>query len=134
MRVIFDTNIWISYLFNSNFHWLDEEIASGNIKLIFSDELFNEFIEVVNRPKIEKFIIPENFIKLITILDEVATFIKVTSRESICRDAKDNFLLDLARDSKADFLISGDTDLLELKNFSNCKILKIEDFKTQFFT
>jgi uncharacterized protein len=43
--------------------------------------------------------------------------IEITSEVSIGRDAKDNYLLALAKDSQADFLITGDRDLLSLVNF-----------------
>jgi uncharacterized protein len=52
----------------------------------------------------------------------------VTSEVSLCRDEDDNFLLALAKDSKADFLITGDKDLLVLKQFENTSILTLTEF------
>jgi uncharacterized protein len=40
----------------------------------------------------------------------------------VCRDSKDNFLLALAKDGKADYLLTGDKDLLELVQFGNTRI------------
>jgi predicted nucleic acid-binding protein len=51
-----------------------------------------------------------------------------TKVKSICRDVRDNFLLALAKDSKADYLITGDKVLLELKNFNKTKITTISSF------
>jgi predicted nucleic acid-binding protein len=52
----------------------------------------------------------------------------VESRIKLCRDPKDDFLLSLAKDSKADYLITGDYDLLELKEIGKTKILTIAEF------
>ena len=47
---------------------------------------------------------------------------------SQCRDPKDNFLLSLAIDGKADFLLTGDKDLLVLKKIGNTEIKTISEF------
>jgi predicted nucleic acid-binding protein len=46
------------------------------------------------------------------------------------RDPKDNFLLDLIDVSGADYLITGDKDLLSLNPFKTAKILTPADFET----
>jgi len=65
---------------------------------------------------------------LIEFLRGIGLLIEIQSRVFICRDAKDNYLLALARDSQADYLISGDGDLLILKNFEGTEILTYQDF------
>lgn len=50
-KIILDTNLWISFLISKNFSQLDELIENKNITLVFSNELLEEFIEVVRRPK-----------------------------------------------------------------------------------
>ena len=52
----------------------------------------------------------------------------VTSEVSLCRDEDDNFLLALAIDSKADFSITGDKDLLVLKKVENTSIISLPEF------
>lgn len=47
----------------------------------------------------------------------------VKSQTTGCRDEKDNFLLALAIDSKADFLLTGDKDLLEIKKIGKTRII-----------
>lgn len=64
---------------------------------------------------------------LIHIIDELAYFVDVKSEINECRDEKDNFLLALAIDSKADFLVTGDKDLLELKKIKGTRIVTIID-------
>ncbi|HOZ88542.1 MAG TPA: putative toxin-antitoxin system toxin component, PIN family, partial [Bacteroidia bacterium] len=55
-------------------------------------------------------------------------FIHVKTVIRICRDEKDNFLLALCEDGKADYLITGDEDLLILKKFKKTTILKISEY------
>ncbi len=47
----------------------------------------------------------------------------------VCRDTKDNFLLALAKDGNADFLITGDKDLLVLEKYENTQILTYREFE-----
>jgi putative PIN family toxin of toxin-antitoxin system len=61
-------------------------------------------------------------------IEEYAEFVSVQSNIQICRDPKDNFLLSLALDSEADFLITGDKDLLEIAQFKKTRIITISRF------
>lgn len=61
-------------------------------------------------------------------IEEYAIFVEVKSVVDICRDPKDNFLLALAKDGKANILLSGDNDLLTLGKFGKTNILTISDF------
>ena len=54
-KVILDTNLWISFLITRDFSFLDNFIETGKMKLIFSEELFSEFISVTERPKFKKY-------------------------------------------------------------------------------
>jgi len=47
----------------------------------------------------------------------------------VCRDKKDNFLLEVALEGKADYLITGDEDILVLGSFHNTKIIRPKDFE-----
>jgi hypothetical protein len=127
-RVIIDTNLWISFLISKNYSQLDGIILSRKSTLIFSEELLNEFLTVIKRPKFRRFFNLEETENLIDIIQEYAQFIEVTSEVTLCRDVKDNFLLSLSKDSQADYLITGDKDLLELKEFESTKILTMTEF------
>ena len=60
--------------------------------------------------------------------DDFAILVDVHSNLDLCRDKKDNFLLNLAKDSKSDYLITGDQDLLFLERIDNCKIIQYSNF------
>ena len=68
---------------------------------------------------------------MLSTFEPFTDLIEVASIVTICRDSKDNFLLALAKDGKADYLLTGDKDLLELKKFGKTKIEKITTFITE---
>ncbi len=126
-KVILDTNLWISYLISKN-SALDNLIASKAVKLIFSEELLQEFIDVIQRPKFKKYFGKKEIKALLRAFDEYGEMYEVTTKIDLCRDSKDNFLLALAIDSKADFLVSGDNDLLVLNKIGQTQIKNLRDF------
>jgi len=128
-RIIIDTNLWVSFLLTKQFSFLDDLFENGKIQLIFSQELLDEFMEVINRPKLRKYFSNENLGCLLEMIEQYSDFITVTSETNVCRDAKDNFLLSLAKDGLADFLITGDQDLLVIKRFEKTEIITIAEFK-----
>lgn len=127
-RVIIDTNIFISFLISNSFSKLDKHFSANKIRLLFSNELLREFLDVVKRPKLKKYFSDTEVIKLLDSIQNHADFIKVTSTVNVCRDPKDNFLLALALDGKADCLITGDEDLLIMGKFRKTTIIKITDY------
>ncbi|MBS1651754.1 MAG: putative toxin-antitoxin system toxin component, PIN family [Bacteroidetes bacterium] len=128
LRLVIDTNIFIYFLISDSFHLLDKKIKHNNIKLLLSEELLFEFLQVVRRPKFTKYFSEKDVTILLNNLHECADLIEVRSRVNIYRDKKDNFLLALCVDGKADFLITGDEDLLVLKTFKTTSILKMSDY------
>lgn len=130
-KVIIDTNLWISFLISKNYSFLDNYIENGKVKLIFSEELFSEFITVAKRPKFSRFFSPSDIKKLISYIDKFGTLYQVSTDINECRDIKDNFLLNLAIDSNSDYLITGDSDLLDLKSIHNTQIITIKDLENE---
>lgn len=130
IKVIIDTNLWISYLITKGFKRIDDLIYKDEIELIFSQKLIDEFVEVANRPKFKKYFKNQDVIHLLEIFDSYGKLYEVNSEVDVCRDKKDNFLLSLATDSKADYLITGDSDLLELKKYGKTTILTISAFES----
>lgn len=127
-RIIIDTNLWISFLITKNFTKLDEIIFSRHSILIFSQELLDEFLEVAKRPKFRRFFSSSDIEEILETIEEYAEYIEVKAKIEICRDTKDNFLLSLSVDGNADFLLTGDKDLLDLNKFGETTIITISDF------
>jgi hypothetical protein len=126
-RIIIDTNLWISFLLTNNYAKLDV-ILSKEKKLLFSQQLIEEFVKVVQRPKLKKYFTNEDIENLLFTIGTRATFIKTTSEIKICRDPKDNFILALAVDGKATHLLTGDKDLLVLEKIEDTQIITIANY------
>ena len=129
VRAILDTNLWISYLISKRLSEIDELFERDDLVLLFSEQLLEEFIEVAGRPKFRSYFPDKDVEDLLSLFDEFGEIIDVNSEVDLCRDPKDNFLLALAKDGHADFLITGDEDLLVIKDFEKTKILSYSDFK-----
>ena len=127
-RVIIDTNLWISFLITNNLNILSELFLFERFQIIFSDELFNEFLDVARRPKFKKYFDEKSVQLLIQNISEKLEFIEVASAITICRDLKDNFILALSIDGNADYIVTGDKDLLSLNGFKGKKIITINEF------
>ncbi len=126
-KVILDTNLWISFLITRDFSFIDNFLEKGKLKLVFSEELIHEFITVASRPKFQKYFSDKDIRELLRLIGNYGILIEVTSEIKKCRDIKDNFLLNLAIDSKADYLATGDHDLLEIKKIEKTEILTIKE-------
>ena len=128
IKLVVDTNLWISFLSSRSYAKLDKILKAGLVRLIFSTELIEEFIEVVERPKFKKIFSSSDIRNLFTDIYLYADFIEVTTSVQICRDKKDNFLLALCQDGNADFLLTGDEDLLILRKFGKTRIMTLAEY------
>ncbi|WP_245546872.1 putative toxin-antitoxin system toxin component, PIN family [Pseudopedobacter saltans] len=97
-----------------------------------TDQLLTELKTVTSREKLKKYF-PKNSVKeLIELLVAIAENIEIKPTHFINRDPKDNFLLDLVDFSKADYLVTGDKDLLAHNPFKTAKILTPTEFENEF--
>ena len=128
-KVIIDTNLWISFLIGKELQNLKELIVSEKIRLVTTDQLISELKIVSARPKLQKYFDQEKVIELISLLDIVSEKIKIKKIEQISRDPKDDFLLALSKESKANYLITGDNDLLTIRVYGLTEIVSINEFK-----
>lgn len=125
VRVVADTNSWVSAFIGKHSlvaQRLARLVANPRVKLLFSQELHDEVLRVVQRPKFSKYASPED---LHDYTQGIKAFklLPVTSVVAVCRDPKDDYLLALCLDGHADFLITGDRDLLVLKAFGSTRII-----------
>src|SRR6478736_9136766 len=127
-RLVIDTNLWISFLITKNYKKLDARIKRTKVKILFSLELMEELLTVVSRPKFKKYFDKEDIEQLLNLVDFYGEMVDVKSGLKICRDTKDNFLLSLSKDGKADFLLTGDHDLLALERIDKTKIISISEY------
>lgn len=126
MRVIVDTNVLISaFAFGGNAEKvLDEVLAQG--ELIISPFILEELDRVLSL----KFEVPKSQTRKIkSLLEHVGVLIHPhTTLPSICRDPDDNHILQLAESTDAEFVITGDKDLLVLAHFGQTQIVSPKAF------
>ena len=128
MKLVLDTNIFISA-----FYWggspqkILDRIIKGIDELYISDEILNEISAVMSRPKFKS--TPEIIEKYIKTIEKFGKKISISGKiKGICRDKEDDDKIECGITSGADFLITGDDDLLILGSYQNLKILSVNDY------
>lgn len=121
MKVVADTNVLISaFVFGGNAERaLEKALALG--ELVCSAFIFNELTRVLT----EKFDVSvEKVNRILGTLNQVAVVIEPnTPLPNIWRDPDDNNILQLAESANADFIVTGDKDLLTLGSFGDIQII-----------
>lgn len=111
-KTVFDTNIWISYFLQSRFTDIIEMIENNSVEFFRDIQSKQELKEVLSRSKFKKYLILP-ISEYISFYDEISTYIKTSKHFNLCVDSKDNFLFDLAIQSKSKYLVSGDKHVLQ---------------------
>ncbi|HET8735755.1 MAG TPA: putative toxin-antitoxin system toxin component, PIN family [Pricia sp.] len=131
VKVIFDTNVWVSFLIGKRLARIKRFISDRKLTIVITEQLLTELKVVTGRKKLRKYFPKDSVEELIELLDTIADKVPVQPTHFINRDPKDNFLLDLIDFSQADFLVTGDKDLLEFNPFKTAKILTPAQFERQ---
>ena len=135
-RVMPDTNILISalILWSGKPRDIFNKSLNGEITFILSEELLEELIEVLNRPKFSLITNEEktDFLKNIKEFSQLVS--PYQKFNIILKDPEDNKVLEAAVEGDADYIITGDEHLLELKEFRNIKIVNAKEFLDINFT
>jgi uncharacterized protein len=128
LKLIIDTNLWVSFIISNKTNILDSLLYAERIRILFSEELISEIKQTISKPKLKKYFGSHSFDEMFAIFEPYIDLVQVKSVVTVCRDAHDNFLLSLAKDGKADYLLTGDYDLLDLQKFGKTKITTISNF------
>ena len=124
-RFVADTNLIISRLLLP-----DSKTAEAFIKaqkggdMLVSDSTLSELAQVLARPKFDKYLSPEDRKRFFTLIAPLCIKIDIVQTITACRDPKDNKFLELAINGSADFILSGDKDLLAIHPFQGIPIYK----------
>jgi len=127
-RVVIDTNVIISsgIAMDGNPADIFEMLLEKKIINFTSLDIIDEIEQVFSRPKIRSCIDPGFIVQK---FKRLSVIIKIISSINIIRDdPADNKFLECALDSGADYIISGDRHLLDLKEFKGIKIVSPSDF------
>lgn len=127
VRVVLDTNVWISAL---NFGGKPAQIlkiaVKKQIRLYCSQTLFAELLGVLRK----KFGYSDERIEEVEALFKKRVKFREprTTLDVVKTDPADNRVLECALEAEADYIVSGDKDLLNLSNFKKIKIVKPAEF------
>ena len=136
LRVVLDTNQFVSALLNPEGPAFEILKASGlkgeqKYELVISDEILSEFRKVLSYPRIQKLHkwSKEKVEIFITLLKEIAHIDESQSRERIViEDPDDDKFFHLAIKTGAQYIVSRDIHLLNVKEFRGVRVLKPEVF------
>jgi putative PIN family toxin of toxin-antitoxin system len=128
MRGVVDTNVLVSALLagGSPRDSLDTILDKG--MALISVSTLVELADVLGRPKFDRYLTENERMRFLIGLLKDAEMIEITESINICRDPKDNMLLELAVSGGADYLITGDSDLLVLNLFRGVEIMTPREF------
>ena len=133
MKVVLDTNIWLSGIFwDGEASKVIKKAEKNNFQIIISEGILSEIVNVLNRKsKFQKYILNlklsiEDILR--TILS-ISTLIETKTKLDVIKaDPKDNIILEVATDGKADLILSYDKHLLNMIEFRGTKIMSPSEF------
>lgn len=134
-KIVIDTDIIVSALIQRSypFHILNEIFSNSEIRICISDELFKEYFDVLNRKKFSKY---SNFVSnvqlILTEIERISINYKPKTKVDILSDKDDNKLLELAKESRADFLITGNHTDFNIKQFEKTKIVNPKEYWLEY--
>lgn len=114
IKVVIDTNLFVSALLGGGKPaQLIKAWRAQEFSLVVSEQLLAELFDVLRRPKLSRYFRQEDMIALGELILERAKIVNPENQLSLCRDPKDNFLLDIAIAGNAHYLVTGDGDFLD---------------------
>ncbi len=127
--VVCDTNVLVSaVLFPQSVPGQALSHARHTGRSLTTPELAAELRAVLVRPKFARYITDELRDEFLATYLTEATFVAVSERVKVCRDPKDNMVLDAAINGSAMCVISGDEDLLVLSPFREIPIWRPAEY------
>ena len=124
MRVVIDTNVWISRLLladSAAARAVDNALT--RFEVVVSEASVEELAGVLSREKFDRYVSLQDREEFLRRLLQVTTMVSVLSEITDCRDPKDNRFLALALDSESDCIVSGNADLLALNPWRGIEIV-----------
>jgi putative PIN family toxin of toxin-antitoxin system len=126
-RVVLDTNVLVSGLLGGTAAEVIRRWRAGSFDLILSEEIMTEYADVLNRPR---FNLPT------WVVEELLGYIRARAAwveprgeiEIVARDPSDAKFLDAAVIGQADWLVSGDYDLLDMEEYEGISIIPPHEF------
>ncbi len=140
IKVVFDTNVYISAFTSPNSKAEEAYLLAvkGKVELYTSVPILTELAEKLREKfqwdnlKIESAL--KHISSALKHISKVATVIKPSVKISLLKDETDNRILECAKASDANLIVTGDKHLLSLKEFAGIGITRIAGFLYTFET
>ena len=131
MRLILDTNVIVSALIQRSYPYfiVDRVLVDTSLQICLSEKLFNEYLDVLNRDKFNRF--PDFQIRAQLLLADIESrslIFKPTITVDLISDEADNRLLELAESCQADYIVTGNTRDFIMSNYKGTKIIAPKEF------
>lgn len=128
MKILFDTNLWISFMIGKRLLSLADLLCRHDIEIYMSEQQLDEIRTVIARPKFDKLISAETRYYFFEMVYDVCLFTDITiEAQSDIRDPNDLYLLSMAESVPVDYIVSGDKDLTDLGSHAGIPILKYSE-------
>lgn len=132
VRVVLDTNVLVSGVIASGYSArILDATREEEIKIVTSVHLLEEFSDVISRRRIASKYpdVATNADVLLDFLRAFGDFVEgIPDLEQVSSDRDDDYVLACAVDGKADYIVSGDPHLLDLKMYKGIPILSPREF------
>lgn len=127
MRVVIDTNVLLSgLLWRGAPHALIEHAQAGTLAMVSSPALLAELAEVISRAKFDDILARSSTSRehcLAEMRQMVDVIVPPPLPQPVCRDPDDDHVLACALAAQADLIVSGDADLLDLREYQSIRIV-----------
>jgi len=131
LKLVFDTNIYISafVITGSLAEKAILKVIKENYRLFISKEIVDEVLSVLSK----KFDYNKEMLSRTAIfLSEIAELIKTHDKVYILKDKADNRIIECVVLAEADIIVSGDKEMLSLKEYKGIKIITLREFIENF--
>jgi len=136
-RIVLDTNVLVSALIRQSYPYLilNELLFEKKISLCISEALWEEYYEVLKRDKFSKY--PDFIAKAESLLVHIEHHSEKffpKGKITLIRDVDDNKFLEISFASKANFLITGNTNDFTMKKYKTTKIVTPKEYWENYRT
>jgi hypothetical protein len=128
MKVLFDSNLWISFMIGKRLSTLADVLCRHDVEVYICEQQLDEIRNVIARHKFDNIISAETRYYFYEMVYDVCFFTDITiEAKSDIRYPKNLYLLSMAESVPVDYIVSGDKDLTDLKEHAGIPILKYSE-------
>ena len=127
MRLVFDTNIFISALVipGSRAEKAILRILDGADTLLISKPILDELLSTLARKFSRD---PEALSQVAVMMMEMAELVEPRNKVEVFKDDPDNRILECAESGRADVIVTGDKEMLLLKRYQGIQLITLRDY------